>query len=159
MAGLYIHFPYCEKKCLYCDFYSEVINHADILSFLKALKQEVALRSNSPDLEPKQIKTLYFGGGTPSLLTYDQMEDLLETVIFNFMIKPQSEITIEVNPGTLSKEKLKHLYQMGFNRMSIGIQSINREELRFLGRIHSQRKVSRRVKWPETVVLKMWVSI
>lgn len=133
--GIYIHIPYCEKKCPYCDFYSlESSEHRkDFIPFLiKEMEQAVATYEFS-----RPFDTIYFGGGTPSLLNQDELETVMAFIGANFSLSRDTEITLEANPGTLTKEKLKFLIQSGINRLSLGIQSFDDKELRFLGRIHS----------------------
>jgi len=146
MAGLYIHSPFCLKKCYYCDFYSEVMKPSDISLFQKALSREIILRAQESPLKNLPIETLYFGGGTPSLLTSCQLEKTLETLSSHFTISPDIEISIEINPGTLSTEKLSHYIRLTINRISIGVQSFDNEELRFLGRIHTAEECSEAIQ-------------
>jgi putative oxygen-independent coproporphyrinogen III oxidase len=132
LAGIYVHIPFCIKKCPYCDFYS-ITDQSLKQSFIEALIQEMQMVSN-PSLV---CDTLYFGGGTPSVLKAKNIERIIENAyrLFNFL--HDTEITIEVNPGTVTNEKLKGYQSVGINRINIGVQSFNDEFLDFLGRIHS----------------------
>lgn len=137
-AGLYIHIPFCEKKCDYCDFYSiTALDRRD--DFVSALQREIEIRA--PLFSGYTFKTVYFGGGTPSLLEENQMLQIWEALGSNFKFAHQTETTIEANPGTLARSKLNFLEEVGFNRLSLGVQSFNADELTFLGRIHSVQDV------------------
>ena len=132
--GLYIHIPFCEKKCGYCDFYS-ITDLSSRSAFLQALNTEFALVRKM--LNPQEIfDTVYFGGGTPSLLTATEIETILKQLSENFSLSDNVEITLEANPGTIDADTFKGFRSAGINRLSIGIQSFNDNELRFLGRIH-----------------------
>jgi len=134
--GIYLHIPFCEKKCVYCDFYSlENMEHKDV--FVSILKKEIAegARKYQDNLRP--ATSIFFGGGTPSLLTPEQITSIMEQVRANLLIHPDAEITMECNPGTITKESLEGYQKAGINRLSFGIQSFNQEELDFLHRIHS----------------------
>lgn len=131
-TGLYIHLPFCKHKCNYCDFASFAGQEQRIDNYLSALEKEA---KNSPI---KQFQTLYIGGGTPSLLSTEQIQKLAEIIIRFFgPIKNFGESTFEANPESLTKGKLDVLKQAGFNRISIGLQSFNDEELKTLGRVHN----------------------
>ncbi len=133
MASLYIHIPFCERKCVYCDFYSvESRSHLD--EFLSALRGEIAM--TSPGWGSHEFDTVYFGGGTPSLLEPDELGSLLALLRSSFRISPGAEVTVETNPGTVDRAKLAAYRSLGVNRLSIGLQSFHDDELRFLGRIH-----------------------
>ncbi len=129
--SLYIHIPFCVRKCFYCDFYSET-RLDRIPDYLVALEKEIRLR-RMPD---QAVDTIYLGGGTPSLLEARQVEHLLAHLRTGFRVCAGAEITLEVNPGTVDGSKLVDLKQAGINRLSVGVQSFNNDRLRFLGRIH-----------------------
>ena len=131
-AGLYIHIPFCERKCPYCDFYS-VIDLALKPRFLKALIAEMELVS----AEGLCFDTLYIGGGTPSVYGYNDIGQIVTAISRNFDLRPHAEISMEVNPGTVSIEQLKGYRKAGINRINIGVQSFYQKNLDFLGRIHS----------------------
>lgn len=137
MAGIYIHIPFCAQKCYYCDFYSNtLIGYKDAL--LEAIAMEIALRKS--ELSGKKINTIYFGGGTPSMLKRIDFEKLLGSLQSQFNIDKAAEITLEANPEDLSLAYLKQLKSIGINRLSIGIQSLNDDVLKFLNRRHSAEK-------------------
>lgn len=131
-AGLYIHIPFCVKKCAYCDFYS-VTDLALKPRFLKALLREMELVSH----EGLCFDTLYIGGGTPSVYDSNEISQIVTATFRNFDLLPQSEITLEVNPGTATKDQLKGYRAAGINRLNIGVQSFQQKNLDFLGRIHT----------------------
>ena len=135
--AIYIHFPFCERKCPYCDFYS--LSQAGHLTdqFLTALHKEIQHYSQSIPYKGSSVATIYFGGGTPSLLSANQTASLLDSITRNFDICKDAEITCEANPGTLSLDKLRGYRDSGVNRLTLGIQSLNDKELRTLGRIHN----------------------
>ena len=133
---LYLHIPFCLKKCGYCDFYS-LENQDRLPEFVGALKQEIRLVSPSDSLPGTQVKTLYFGGGTPSLLPLDSLEDILDTLGDAYGIAEDAEITLEANPGTVDLDYFRGLHRLGINRLSLGIQSLRKDKLTVLGRIHT----------------------
>jgi oxygen-independent coproporphyrinogen III oxidase len=131
-AGLYIHIPFCLSKCGYCSFYS--IKSLNLIpDFIDALKKEIKFYSKLF----KSFDTIYIGGGTPSLLSPQQLEIILKTVGKIYQIDPHTEITIEVNPGDVSLEYFRALRSLGINRLNIGIQSFDNQILKFIGRRHS----------------------
>ena len=131
-AGLYIHIPFCARKCPYCDFYS-LTDLSLKPKFLKALLREMELVSS----EGLCFDTLYIGGGTPSVYEYNEIGQMVAAFLQNFDLRPDAEITIEVNPGTVSIEQLRGYREAGVNRINIGVQSFNQKNLDFLGRIHT----------------------
>jgi oxygen-independent coproporphyrinogen-3 oxidase len=141
-AGLYIHIPFCLKKCPYCDFYS-ITDPSFHPAFLDALSTEMRL-NRDVDLV---FDTLYIGGGTPSVLDETSIHQMVETARRSFKILPGAEITLEVNPGTVTLEKLKGYRRAGVNRINIGVQSFNSANLGFLGRIHSGRDAELALRW------------
>ena len=140
MSSLYVHIPFCERKCLYCDFYS-VEDPEPMEDFLGALAREISLRRT----EAGQVtfETLFFGGGTPSLLAPRQLESILSRLHAAYRIAPTAEVTLETNPGTVTEEKLRAYRALGVNRLSVGIQSFHDAELRLLGRIHNRTEAFR----------------
>ena len=128
---IYIHIPFCVKKCFYCAFYSIAANANLIADYVDALVTEINLRANN-----EKISTIYFGGGTPSVLSIAQLQKIFSALHNNFQIDPNAEISIEVNPGTVTENFLRGLNQLGFNRLSIGVQSFNDNLLKIIGRIH-----------------------
>lgn len=142
MTGLYLHIPFCKSKCVYCGFYSTV-NQKDINNYITALEEEMVLRKE--EMTGKTIHTVYFGGGTPSLLQPSQLLHILEKIHQYYAIDRNAEITIEANPEQLSAEYCQNLKQLGFNRISIGIQSFHDEILQFLGRKHTAKEAMQAV--------------
>lgn len=130
--ALYIHFPFCRRKCDYCNFVSYDSREADMPGYVKALNAELARRS-----EKQKVCSIYFGGGTPSLLSSGQIGEILLTVNSYFPVEDGAEITLEANPGTIDEEYLKAIRVLGVNRLSLGVQSLDDDELSLLGRIHS----------------------
>ncbi len=133
--SLYLHIPFCVKKCHYCDFLSAPCKEETRQEYVEALCMEIVQRAKL--YKEKKIDTIFFGGGTPSLLSAEQMGKIMKTVRQEFQVLPEAEISMEVNPGTVSLEKLKAYKECGINRLSIGLQSANNEELKVLGRIHT----------------------
>ncbi len=142
MAGIYIHIPFCKSRCAYCDFCTTT-NETWIDAFANAVRLEAESRRDEVD-EP--IKTVYFGGGTPSRLQPEHFDAIFESLHHQFHIEPTAEITVEANPDDLSGEYLLRLSQLPINRLSIGIQSFNNDELKFLGRRHSAQEAMDAVK-------------
>lgn len=133
LPGIYIHIPFCRKKCNYCAFLSGASTEAEREEYVEALLREIRIRKGEVD----QADTIYFGGGTPSLLTVDQIRRIIETVKANYTISTDAEITLEANPATLTREKLEGYRRAGVNRLSMGVQSMNDARLQYLGRIHT----------------------
>jgi putative oxygen-independent coproporphyrinogen III oxidase len=138
--GLYIHIPFCKTKCPYCDFYS-VTELSLIDPWLDALKKEADFYKGEYDV----FDSLYLGGGTPSLFGNQQMEDLMNAVLTNVMLARDTEITIEANPDDITADKLEFWRSLGVNRISIGVQSFDDEELLFLKRRHNASVAERAV--------------
>jgi len=145
--GIYLHIPFCRRKCGYCDFYS-IVDEAPLRQkFVDAAGKEIRLHSDNEIFRNEQVTSVYFGGGTPSLLERPQIANLLEAIRASFSISADCEISLEANPESLSLEKLVFLKSIGFNRISIGAQSFNDDELKKLGRIHSAEQVINSVEW------------
>ncbi len=136
--GLYIHIPYCEHKCIYCDFYS-IINFKNVDEYFSAIQKEIEIRAKEYS-KNHIIESIFFGGGTPSLVDEKFINQIITTIYKNFSVSQNVEITIETNPGTVDKLKLISFFKMGINRISVGIQSFDEEDLRFLTRIHSKQQ-------------------
>ena len=133
---IYVHIPFCIQKCRYCDFLSfPGISESVMDSYLSALRTELKLRKG--EAEDKPISSIFFGGGTPSILKAGMISRLMQTIRDNYQLLPETEITIEVNPGTVSEEKAKDWKEAGINRISMGVQSFDDEILKTLGRIHT----------------------
>lgn len=133
--GIYIHIPFCKRKCAYCDFISFSGHQKLIEPYINALIREI--KNYKIDKENYVIKTIYFGGGTPSFIESKYIADILGTIKAKFNILENAEITIEANPGTVNELKLKDYYNAGINRISFGLQSTRSELLKLVGRIHS----------------------
>jgi len=132
--GLYIHVPFCKKKCYYCDFVSyENVDDDMVFAYFSALENELIFYKENYEIE---IDTVYIGGGTPSFVPAKYILKLLEFIYSNFKVKNTCEISIEANPESITKEKLKSYRKAGINRLSVGIQSLNDTELRAIGRVH-----------------------
>jgi oxygen-independent coproporphyrinogen-3 oxidase len=136
MAGIYIHIPYCRKACSYCDFYFST-NTDSKSDFLNALHKEIVLQKN---FIPGQIETIYFGGGTPSLLSANEIKAILELIHSTYTVSNTTEITLEANPDDLNEAYLSNLLKAGVNRLSIGLQTFDNTELNELNRLHSAEK-------------------
>ncbi|MBI5022143.1 MAG: radical SAM family heme chaperone HemW [Ignavibacteriales bacterium] len=135
MAGIYIHIPFCERKCIYCDFYS-VEDHSLQSNFVSALIKEIEL-SDAAWLN-ETIETIYLGGGTPSVLSPDKINTILKIIRNRFKISEEPEVTIEINPGTIFPHYFQEYLSLGINRLSIGVQSFRDVDLQFLSRIHNE---------------------
>ena len=145
--GLYIHIPFCKSKCYYCDF----VSYADMCSleerYVKCLQKDIEKYANENNIMAKHglekkyiVKTIYFGGGTPSILDEKYIVDIMNTIRTNFKLADEPEITIEVNPGTITKERLETYYDVGINRLSIGLQAVQDNLLEEIGRIHNYKQ-------------------
>lgn len=144
--SLYFHIPFCVHRCAYCNFNTYAGQESQIPAYVDALCDEIrCLASSAP--ERLTAHTIFFGGGTPSLLSTDQFESVLNVVQKSFVITPDAEISLEANPGTLTLEQLHGLRSLGFNRISLGVQSAHPEELRQLERIHDYYDVVDAVAW------------
>lgn len=133
--GLYVHIPFCDHKCIYCDFYS-IITNDNINSFLDSLKKEISYYSALYGTG-KKFSTIYLGGGTPSLMDPSYITAIIDKLYSSFSLDSDAEITLETNPGTVNKEKLKSFKDSGVNRLSVGVQSFDNSDLKFLTRIHN----------------------
>jgi len=152
MPSLYLHIPFCEHKCIYCDFYSIAPNgegrenYGDLEGrFLNALEREIDLRGQD-ELFKTTYETIFIGGGTPSLLSPSTIEGILTRISTRFSIRADAEITVEANPGTVDLKKLQGYKSAGVNRMSFGIQSFHEDDLRFLTRIHTSEQARDNVR-------------
>lgn len=132
--GLYIHIPFCKHKCPYCDFFSGNVDENAFDNYVIELKDKIKYWSEKAK---RDVATVYFGGGTPSVLGADRLCDILDFIKSNFNIQNNAEITVEVNPDSAKTIDFKKMYACGFNRISMGMQTAVEDELRLLGRIHS----------------------
>ncbi|KPI50149.1 coproporphyrinogen III oxidase [Clostridioides difficile] len=159
MLGLYIHIPFCVKKCKYCDFNSYKMDIDAKKRYIEDLKIEMELYSNKLYKDNKYkkkedyhlnsddtITSIFVGGGTPSILTSDEIREIFTSVRAMFNIDKNAEITIECNPGTLTLEKLKTMKDIGINRLSIGLQAVQEQHLNFIGRIHTYEEFEKNYK-------------
>lgn len=134
MASIYIHIPYCKQQCTYCNFHFRIAQD-DKKEMLKSIKKEILMRQSY--LNGAKISSIYFGGGTPSILNKGEIQSLIHTIHNNFKIDIDAEITLECNPDDLDKKKLLELKEIGINRLSIGIQSFDDADLKFMNRSHN----------------------
>ncbi len=137
MAGIYIHIPFCKQACHYCNFHFATSLHYKN-ELVTALLKEMALQKEY--LENEKIETIYFGGGTPSLLTIEELRSLIDRANEVFTVIPAAEITLETNPDDITTEKLKAWKEAGVNRLSIGIQSFFDEDLQWMNRVHNAQQ-------------------
>ena len=144
--ALYFHIPFCTHRCAYCDFNTYAGQESLIPKYVEALCNEIEIVASSAPVR-LSAHTIFFGGGTPSLLSVAQFESILKTVRKFYQLNPQSEISLEANPGTVTLDSLRDLHSLGFNRISLGVQSANPEELRQLERIHDYFDVIDAVSW------------
>ncbi len=135
--SLYIHIPYCESKCPYCDFNSYAAAIWPEANYVRAITTELARRIEDPPWAGQSLKTIFFGGGTPSLFGPGSVAAMIEAADRSCGIERDAEITLEANPGTVDLAKLRGLRAAGVNRISFGAQSFNPAILKFLGRIHN----------------------
>ena len=143
---LYLHIPFCRQACHYCDFHFST-NTSGKRAVVEAIAQEIVLRASY--LPERKLETIYFGGGTPSLLDEPELDLLLSTIRDQFEIDVDAEITLEANPDDLNKQKIQQLAKAGINRLSIGIQSFHEPHLTLLNRIHSAAEAEICVKWAQ----------
>ena len=132
--GIYIHMPFCKRKCYYCDFISFENKQNEIGQYCKALIKEILHESKNIK---ESVSTIYVGGGTPSFVDANYVKQIIEVVKSNYYIQKNAEITVEINPGTVNEEKLKKYKEAGVNRLSIGLQSTKNQLLKQIGRIHT----------------------
>src|SRR5687767_10933848 len=138
--SIYLHIPFCSHRCAYCDFNTYEGQEGTIPAYVDALIREIEyIGDRATELAgyPMKVHTIFFGGGTPSLLSPEQFESILNAIRANFSLTDNAEITMEANPGTVSYANLLQLRRCGINRISFGVQSANTEELRMLERAHN----------------------
>ena len=135
--GIYVHIPFCKKKCKYCDFISFSCDEEIYTKYVEALINEIKNTSKNIISSIHEVSTIYIGGGTPSLIDSKYIEEIIETIYQNIRVAGNAEITIEVNPGTVTREKLETYKKLGINRLSIGLQTTDNELLSLIGRIHT----------------------
>ncbi|MBO9200254.1 MULTISPECIES: radical SAM family heme chaperone HemW [Niastella] len=143
MAGIYIHIPFCRQACHYCNFhFSTTLKLQN--EFVEALLKEIRLQKNY--LPPEPVNTIYFGGGTPSLLSQDQLAAILQALHQQFKVAANAEITLEANPDDITEQQLQQWKQLGINRLSIGVQSFFEEDLRWMNRAHTAQQAINNLK-------------
>jgi len=135
MAGIYVHIPFCKQKCSYCDFHFSTTFHKYRTEMIESICKEIIYRKDY--LAHQTIETVYFGGGTPSLLTKNEFEKILNTIQNTFNISVDLEFTVEANPDDINEHNLKDWKDIGVNRLSIGLQSFREEDLRWMNRAHN----------------------
>jgi len=143
MSGIYIHIPFCKKACHYCNFHFST-NMSLKSDLVNAISKELANRKAY--LNGDKIRTIYFGGGTPSVLSKEELIQIFETIYKNYEIEPSAEVTLEANPDDLDQDKLKVLKDVGINRLSIGVQSFFEEDLKWMNRSHDAQQAKSCVK-------------
>ena len=135
VAGIYLHIPFCKQQCTYCDFHFSTTFEAYREEMVNSIARELVSRVSY--LEDKPIETIYFGGGTPSILRKDEIAKLLETINSTFQVNPNAEISLEANPDDISVDSLKEWKELGINRLSIDLQSFKEHDLRWMNRAHT----------------------
>ncbi|MGI6421104.1 MAG: radical SAM family heme chaperone HemW [Syntrophomonadaceae bacterium] len=136
--GLYIHIPFCLKKCNYCDFYSLPVQTGILQRYVRAVVKELELRAR--DVEDRRIKSVYLGGGTPSLLSPSELSLIINSINLNWDLDNEAEVSLEANPASLNGKALEFIHKAGFNRISLGVQSFQDRDLQILGRSHSSQE-------------------
>ncbi len=148
MTGLYIHVPFCKRKCNYCDFYSQAAaEKTAIVSYIKGIAMEGKLLGQKVPTAFLAPVTMYFGGGTPSILTVNQLSSLFNAIKTSFDLSKAEELTLEINPDTVTKEKLSAYLRLGINRLSVGVQSFNDQDLATMGRSYPVSQVRKLFRW------------
>jgi oxygen-independent coproporphyrinogen-3 oxidase len=137
--SLYIHIPFCKSRCTYCGFLTFANRSAFIPSYIEALQKEIKLKAKK--FKNRTIESVYFGGGTPSLIESKLIEQIIYTIKKNFKLKRTTEITIECNPESVTDEKIRHYKKIGINRISIGAQSLNDKTLKRIARAHDKKQI------------------
>jgi len=156
LAGIYIHIPFCKQACYYCDFhFSTSLKRKE--DMLIAIKRELELRKD--ELNKEQIETIYFGGGTPSILKIEELRMLIDAIYENYEVVENAEITLEANPDDLSAKKIKELAKLPINRLSIGIQSFFDDDLKFMNRAHtgeeSKKCLTEAIKYFDNITIDL----
>ena len=148
--GLYVHIPFCVRKCQYCDFLSAPAGDITKEKYVQALCKEI--KGYQAFTKEYYLETIYFGGGTPSVLKVEWLEQILTAIKQSFTVDMEkAEVTVEVNPATVTKEKLEAYRTLGINRLSIGVQSAHEKELQLLGRLHTFEQAKECVQWAREV--------
>ena len=145
MAGIYIHIPFCSSRCIYCDFYSTTMGLDMRAAYVEALCAELIARS--PELSGQSVRTLYFGGGTPSLLSLSQLQSIMDTLQSHYDFVSEPEMTLESNPDDVTEKLAQGWRSLGFNRVSLGLQTFQDDILKLLRRRHTSATARQAVKW------------
>ena len=151
MSSIYIHIPYCKQKCSYCNFYYKT-NQKDLSLLINSIIKEISITKDF--LKKKELISLYFGGGTPSIINNSNLNLIFNKIREHYLITSKTEITIECNPEDLTEEKLKFFKKIGINRLSIGIQSFKDEDLIFMNRNHNSEQALYSVKTAKRIGFK-----
>lgn len=146
MAGIYIHIPFCKQACHYCNFHFSTTFESYRIPLIKSLQKEIIQRKDFFGTTSQRVNSVYFGGGTPSLLHQQELNEIMGVIWSTFNIDADAEVTLEANPDDLSKEYLSFLRDTPVNRLSIGIQSFNQDDLRYLNRAHDKQQAIRSLK-------------
>ncbi len=145
VAGLYLHIPFCHSKCTYCSFITGSYEDLLVQRYLSALLREITTTANLLSPSARKIDTIYFGGGTPSIIAPDWIERLLNTCYQHFSVDAKAEITIETNPADINSERLNYYRSLGINRVSVGVQSFIDTQLKEIGRDHSAKQAKQAI--------------
>ena len=148
MSGIYLHIPFCKQSCHYCDFHFSTTFHGYRERMILAMCKEIELQKKFLN---EKIQTIYFGGGTPSLLNKKELEQIFRSLRKSFDLSSVKEITLEANPDDLSETYLHDLKEAGINRLSIGIQSFHEEDLRYMNRAHNAQQAAQCVQWAKDI--------
>lgn len=153
---LYVHIPFCEKKCGYCDFLSFAADDSEKRAYVAQLTEEI--RAQGENYRDYLVSSVFIGGGTPTTLSGIWILEIMNTIRESFIVATDAEITIECNPGTLSKSKIMHIKKAGINRISFGLQSSIEKELEALGRIHTYKDFCKVISLQESsdLQISMW---
>jgi oxygen-independent coproporphyrinogen-3 oxidase len=157
MAGIYIHIPFCKQACTYCDFHFSTTFSVYRKQLIDSICQEIKQEKNY--LEGKSVETIYFGGGTPSLLTKEEIEQLLTVISSNFNVLSSPEITLEANPDDINDEQLKDWQAIGINRLSIGLQSFLQEDLDWMNRAHNANESKEAVELAKSYGFNLTIDL
>ncbi len=156
--GLYVHWPYCLNKCPYCDFASSVIPLINENLIFQGYQRDISLFKDKFQIFP-EISSIFFGGGTPSLMSEKMFDSVMNLLAKNFKISPKAEISLEANPDAIDLKKMKSFKSSGLNRLSIGIQSLQEQDLKFLGRIHSVKTALQRIEEAKSVFKRINIDL
>lgn len=156
--AVYVHFPYCKSRCPYCDFFRQLLPKSfDETALVERYLADLA--TLAPLCVSRRVKSVFFGGGTPSLLSPKAVERVLEAIDTQLGLRAEAEISLEANPNTFEQEKFQGFYQAGINRLSLGVQALNKDDLRFLGRTHSVDDALRAVETASRLFSKFSIDL